>query len=69
MALPGLAGHLYPVTNTLIPACEADAMTRISTVRTLLRARPLVLAVMHPLLSAAEAQLQADSRRDGERVA
>ena len=66
LGLPGLAQHIDPVTNTLIPSQEADALTRIETLKMLLRGKPMVMAVLEPVLAAAEAQLQADADADGE---
>lgn len=64
LQLPFLAGHLHPVIHPEWPASEEDAMTRIDTVRVLLRNKPLVLRTMNIYLDAAVQRLKADAKKE-----
>lgn len=59
LGMPGLAQHLHPVTNELIPASERDALLRIGTLRLMLKAKPMVMTRLEPVLREAEQVLKA----------
>lgn len=64
LQLPFLAGHLFPVIHPEWPASEEDAMTRIDTVRILLKGKPLVARTVNIYLDAAEARLREDDETE-----
>ena len=60
LGLPHLAGVIYPVCHPEWPSSEQDALERLETLRYLLKAKPVVLAQVDPLLLTAEARLRYD---------
>lgn len=64
LQLPFIAGHLCPVIHPDLPAGEEDAMTRIDTVRILLKGKPFVARTMNIYLDVAERQLHADQEQE-----
>ena len=63
LKLPHLAGIVYPVCHPEFPACEQDALTRLETLRFMLKTKPHVMAQVDPLMNRAESILRYDVQR------